>query len=137
MDPNLSVEQAHDLVTGWIDEYRTALASNYFTYNDHQWDCDQLSINNITGINVLGLLNNGNLPAGILWRDHNNQYVAINAAYMTGMANAYVAFLLLCYQAAWEHKANVLALNDTILIQDYDYQDSLWPNPNTDYSATS
>ena len=133
VDPNLTVQQAQELVTGWIDDYRTGLASNFFTYNDHLWDCDQQSINNITGINVLALLNSGNLPAGLLWRDHNNNYVAIDAAYMAGMANAYVAFLLLCYQAAWEHKANVLALNDSILIQDYNWQTTLWPDPTQQY----
>jgi hypothetical protein len=133
VDPNLTVQQAQDLVTGWIDDYRSSLASNFFTYNDHQWDCDQQSINNITGINVISLLNGGNLPAGILWRDYNNNYVSVTGAYMGGMALSYVSFAQLAYNASWTHKANVLALNDSILIQDYVWQNTLWPDPTQQY----
>lgn len=133
MDPNLTPQQAKDLVTGLIDSYRDGMLYNYFTYNDHQWNCDQQSINNLVGINTLGLVNGGSIPAGVQWRDHNNNYVVVDFPYMAGMGNSYFSFLMLVYQANWAHKANVLALNDSVLIQDYDYQSTLWPDPNTQY----
>jgi len=133
VDPSLNVQQAQELVTNWIDDYRADLCGNYFTFNDHQWDCDQQSINNLTGINVLSLLNGGNLPAGTEWRDHNNNYVVVTGQYMAQMANSYFAFVTLAYKASWTHKSNVLALNDPILVQDYNWQSSLWPDPNTQY----
>jgi hypothetical protein len=133
VDPSLTIQQAHELVTGWIDSYRDGLCGTYFTFNDHQWDCDQQSINNITGINVLALLNGGQLPAGTEWRDHNNNYVVVTGQYMAEMGNSYFAFLTQVYKASWEHKAAVLALNDATLIQDYNWQSSLWPDPNVQY----
>jgi hypothetical protein len=133
VDPSLTTSQAHELVTGWIDTYRSGLCNNFFTFNDHQWDSDQQSINNITGINVLSLLNGGNLPAGTQWRDHNNNMVVVTGMYMAEMANSFFSFLTLVYEASWQHKQNVLALNDSVLIQEYPWQSSLWPDPTIQY----
>jgi hypothetical protein len=131
MDPSISVAQAQEIMCDMIDAWQASLAGTYFTWNGTQWDCDRNSKANIIGVCVLALANSGNLPAGYIWRDFYNNNVSVTGAQMLQMGTEMATFITACYQASWQHKANVLALTTTADVESYDYTSTLWPNPMT------
>ncbi len=125
-----SLVQAKSTITDAISAYRVSLIGNYCTFAGAQWDTGPTSISNINGIITIGLLNGGQLPPGQQWRDYNNNMVDVSFEYMAGLAVNVAKFAQATYAASWQHKANVAALTDTTAVLAYDYESTLWPDPN-------
>jgi len=132
-DPNLSLANSIYTVTGWVDDFRHSLTRDFFTYQGHKWDCNDMADTNISGAVTIALMNSGSLPSGFQWRDYDNNMVDVTGAYMCGMAASYMTFVTASYGASWAHKEAISALADIQAVQEYDYQTSYWPDPNTQY----
>ncbi len=85
------------------------------------------------GANILSVLNGGNLPPGFQWRDYYNNMNTVTGTNMAMMFAAGATFVSLSYSASWTHKSNIQAMMDPAAVLAYDYQSSLWPDPNTQY----
>lgn len=124
----LDVTTAQEYLVDQVDAYRNSIMTAYFTFDGTQWDCDADDVRNLMGINILSVLNGGNLPPGTVWRDaYNNNYPA-TAQFMGGMAASFLTFGVLNYNASWTHKANIRALTDTNAVLAYNYTTG-WPDP--------
>lgn len=124
----LSVAQTN--VCTNVDNYRNQILDDKFVYDGKIWDCTVSSKANINGACTIALLNGGNLPDGFIWRDYSNTNWPVTGAYMAGMAAACAVFTFTCYEVAWAHKANILAITDDNNILDiinYDYTTG-WPS---------
>ena len=130
---NMTLSEAQIAVCLKIDDFMNAQNSNWFTWNGDTWDCNLTSKQNIIGTCVLALANGGNLPAGTVWRDYSNVNVPVTGSDMIHMGIAMFSFLSGNYQVAWAHKTNVRALTTVEAVLAYDYQSTLWLNPNTEY----
>lgn len=127
LDPTTAAE----LVCNQIDDYRKVYVNQFFTYAGTQWSCDYESTRNLMGVNILSILNGGNLPPGVTWRDaHNTDHPNVTGAFMGGMASSMLKFGMICYQVAWYHKGVVRTLTSTEAIFAYDYHSVGWPDPN-------
>jgi hypothetical protein len=129
IDPNLNLVDAEAKVHTMINNFRDGMFNNYFTYNGNQWNCDDVSRQNIIGVIVMAMLNGGNLPPGFIFRDYNNVNHVITGAQIIGMGIKMLGFLSGVYQASWVHKANIEAMTDPIALQEYDFTSTLWPSP--------
>lgn len=128
---SMSVSQATDVLTSYINSYRINIIGDHCTFQGAQWNTDPTSIANINGIVTIGMLNSEQLPPGQLWRDYNNNMVPVNFMFIAGLAVAVATFVQQVYAASWGHKANVAALTDSTSILAYDYTSTLWPDPNS------
>ncbi len=130
MADTIVLQEAKNLMTRFINEYREGIFEGYCTFDDKQWDCNSTSISNIMGANVLSLLNGGNLPPDFTWRDYNNNDWPVTATYMGQLAQTIGIFYNGCYQASWQHKAVINELTSVDEVMNYDYSHLLWPDPN-------
>jgi hypothetical protein len=130
VDPHLNLEDAIDQMESLVDNYRDGFFEGYFTWNGYKWDCNEVGRLNIIGIIVMGMLNSMDLGPGFLFRTYDNQDVSMTGAGMAAMGQKMFQFLSTAYKAGWQHKANIQALTDPIAVQEYDYQSTLWPDPN-------
>ena len=129
VDPNLTLQAAIDRMCTLCDSHRDGMLFGYFTYNGFPWQCDEPSRINILGTILFALTDNGNLPAGFVFRDMNNQNHQVTGQQMIMMGYKMMSFLSAVYSAGWEHKSQIKALKDPIAVQEYDYLSTLWPNP--------
>ena len=109
-----------------VNVYRDEWLYDYFTYDGKQWDCDEVSRNNISGLNLISVLNGGNLPPGLTFRDFNNNDWPVDAAYMANMAGALLTFTNTTYIASWTHKAAIDGLGTITAVNSYDITQG-WP----------
>jgi len=129
MDEDMDLEDAQTAICGLIDDYRASISNTYFTYDGHEWACDQVSKQNVIGACVLAIVNGGNLPPGYVWRDEANVNVPVTGQMMLMIGVEMFKYLSACYQASWIHKGNVQALTDVPSVLAYDYMSTLWPSP--------
>ena len=88
VDPNLTLQAAIDRMCTLCDSHRDCMLFGYFTYNGFPWQCDEPSRINILGTILFALTDNGNLPAGFVFRDMNNQNHQVTGQQMIMMAVA-------------------------------------------------
>jgi len=129
----MNLQQAQQMVNDRITAYCQLMVSDFFTWNGNQWNSDPQSQANIVGANVLSILNGGNLPPGFQWRDYYNNMNTVTGTDMAEMFAAGATFFEMVYGASWVHKANIAAMTNPNDVLGYDYQHSLWPDPNTEY----
>jgi Domain of unknown function (DUF4376) len=129
----MNLQQAQQMVNDRISAYCQLLISDFFTWNSNQWNSDPQSQSNIMGANILSILNGGNLPVGFQWRDYYNNMNTVTGTDMAEMFAAGAAFVSLSYNASWTHKSNIAAMTNPVTVLAYDYQSTLWPDPNTQY----
>ncbi len=126
---NMTAAEAAEYMCDLVDAKRAAVVGGFFTYSGTQWACDYESTRNLIGVNILSMLNGGNLPPGVTWRDYyNNNYPNVTPAFMGGMAAAMLTFGTIAYQASWYHKANIRALTSTAAVLAYNFSAG-WPDP--------
>lgn len=111
-----------------INKFRDELAFNYFPYDGKRWDCDDTARLNITGVNVLVMINGGTLPPDMLWRDYDNQDWPVTGSYMVNMGLSMFNFISTVYQVGWYHKSQVQALTTPDEAMMYDFSGG-WPSP--------
>lgn len=124
----LSVADAREYMIDRVDAHRNSLITGFFTFAGTQWDADADDTRNLMGINLLSVLNGGNLPPGTMWRDRYNNNFPATAMFMGGMAASFLTFGVINYNVSWVHKANIRALTDTAAVMNYDYTTG-WPDP--------
>lgn len=120
------LEICKSIVREKVNEYRKEWLFDYFTYDDKHWDCNKDGRDNISGLNLISVLNGGNLPPGITFRDHDNVNWPATAAYMGGMAGALLTFTNSGYVVSWNHKAAIDALTTIEEVLAYDITTG-WP----------
>ena len=121
------LQEAKDVLKEKVNAYRDTYLFDYFVYDGKQWDCDQISRDNISGANLMSVLNGGVLPP-MEWRDYNNTNHAVTATYMGNMAATLMTFTSGVYTASWQHKTAIDALTTITAVNAYDYQSTLWPS---------
>ncbi len=126
---NMTAAEAQEYMCDLVDAKRTALTNGFFTFNSTQWNCDYDSTRNLMGVNILILLNSGNCPPGLTWRDMYNNSVPASTPLLAGLASEFLKFGVYAYEASWAHKSNIRTLTSTASVLAYDYADSLWPDP--------
>jgi len=129
MTTTMTLEQSQQVAYAKINNFTQFLINDFFTWNNNQWNSDAQSQSNITGVNMLALLNGGNLPPGFQWRDYYNNMNTVTGADMAAMFVAGANFVFAVYNAAWKHKANVAALTDPDAVKNYHFGSNYWPDP--------
>lgn len=130
---SMTVAEAQEYMCDLVDGKRATIVAGFFTYSGTQWACDYESTRNLIGVNILSMLNGGNLPPGITWRDYyNNNHDNVTGAFMGGMAASMLTFGTIAYQVSWYHKTNIRALTSTAAVLAYDFS-GVWPDPNVQH----
>ena len=126
---SMTAAEAQEYMCDLVDAKRATIVAGFFTYSGTQWACDYESTRNLIGVNILSMLNGGNLPPGITWRDYyNNNHNNVTGAFMGGMAAAMLTFGTIAYQVSWYHKSNIRALTSSAAVLAYDFSGG-WPDP--------
>lgn len=115
-----SLEDAKIMMCDQITFIMYGYMHDYFSYNGHRWDSNQISRSNLLGALEEGE-HNGSLPPGFVWKDYDNIYVAMTLPELGALAGAMFAFVNQCYGIAWAHKDTVNALVDITAVLSYDF----------------
>jgi hypothetical protein len=115
-----SIEDAKEMMHDQITAVMEAYTYNYFVFNGHRWDSDATARSNLLGA-LEHAEHSGGLPPGFVWRDYDNNYVAMTVADLGDLAGAMFDFINLCYAISWGHKDAVDALVDIQSVLSYDF----------------
>lgn len=124
------LEEICDIKTNIIDNYRQDFMNGGITYGTVQFDSNQNTINNFTGIStaINTFHRKGwSFPEPIKWIGAKNITYDLTVDEFDGLTLAVVTFIETCWRVGRFHKDNVLLLSDEQSIIDYDYLVG-WPS---------
>lgn len=135
----ISVEDGRDIAAvkeaKWklINEYREVVLNRGLWFMGYQWGSDERSRANITGVTA-GLATGINLPQGFTWRDNHNNNVPFDNQKIVTLAAYMIAYVNMVYNASWQMKNLVDALETLDEVDAFVVSAQAWPDGNMDGS---
>lgn len=124
LDPNANAILARLILSAQVNKLREEKFILPLQYGAHQFDNDDVSRANLTGL--LNLIRDGlPLPTGFTWRSADNQDIPADTIFLKGLAMVMFLYRNKCYQASWAIKAALAASDDPMTIDIH----AGWPDP--------
>jgi hypothetical protein len=128
-----SIEQVKEVKRQEINAYREVKLDSGLWYLGYNWDTDERSRANITGMTA-GMASGIPLPAGLTWRDSNNNNVPFNQTKLVTLAGYILLYVNQVYGASWAMKSVLENMETLEELDAFDVRTQSWPDGDMDGS---